>query len=50
MMFVTVGNAFINLCGIVTAWLTTNFIGGMYMFFILLIFFSVLLTVGGNNK
>lgn len=49
-MFVTVGSAFINLCGVVTAWLTTNFIGGMYMFFVLMIFFSVIFTLGGKNK
>jgi len=49
-MFVVVGNAFISLCGSVTAWLSTNFIGGMYMFFILMIFFSVVITLGGNNK
>lgn len=49
-MFVTVGSSFINLVGVVTAWLTTNFIGGMYMFFILMLFFSVIFHLGGKNK
>lgn len=49
-MFVTVGSSFINLCGTVTAWLATNFIGGMYMFFILMIFFNVIFTLGGKNR
>lgn len=49
-MFFTVGTSFISLCGLVTTWLTTNFLGGMYMFFILMLFFTVIFTLGGKNK
>lgn len=49
-MFVTVGSAFVGWCGLVTTWLASNFIGGMYMFFILMIFFTVIFTLGGKNK
>lgn len=49
-MFILVGNKFISLVGLVTGWLTGNFIGGLYMFFILFLFFRVCITLGGKNK
>ncbi len=49
-MFINVGNTFINLCLMLTNWLTTNFIGAMYMFFVVCIFFHVIYTLGGHNR
>lgn len=49
-MYYTVGTQFINLVGMVTTWLTTNFIGSAYMFMILMLFFTVIFTLGGKNR
>lgn len=49
-MYSTVGSHFINLVGMIIAWLTTNFIGSAYMFMILMIFFAVIFTLGGKNQ
>lgn len=49
-MYYTVGAQFINLCSLVVTWLTSNFIGAAYMFFILMIFFTVIFTLGGKNR
>ena len=46
----TVGSSLISNFAHITAWLTSNFIGTMYMFFVLMIFFYVILTLGGKNK
>lgn len=49
-MFVTVGDTFLDICIMFVSWLTTNFIGGMYMFFVVCIFFHVIYTLGGHNR
>lgn len=31
-------------------WLSTNIFGALYMFYIVLMFFTVIFTLGGKNK
>lgn len=46
----TVGSGLISLSTQVITWLLTNFIGTMYLFFILMILFSVVFYLGGHNR
>lgn len=45
-----VGNFIIHICSSFFSWLSTNPIGGMFMFGIVLSVFAVFYTVGGKNK
>lgn len=49
-MYSVVGASFISLIGQVVSWLSLNFIGSAYMFMILMVLFSVILTLGGKNE
>lgn len=49
-MYSLVGAKFISLIGQVVGWLSLNFIGSAYMFMILMVLFSVILTLGGKNE
>lgn len=49
-MMIQVGNMIINICSSFFAWLTTNQIGAMFMFLIMLALFEVFYTLGGKNK
>ena len=49
-MYTTVGTSFVNLTAQVITWLTTNFIGSAYMFMVLMLFFTVIFTLGGKNQ
>lgn len=49
-MILQVGNAFISLVGQYTSWLTGNIFGAYAMFCILMLFFSVIISLGGHNR
>jgi len=49
-MFLTVGNSLITYIGMITTWLSTNFIGGMYMFLLAFVVFYIILSLGGKKK
>lgn len=45
-----VGNMLLNIFSSFFAWLTTNPIGALFMFLIVLSLFEVFYTLGGKNK
>lgn len=45
-----VGNLLLNIFSAFFSWLTTNPIGGLFMFLIVLSLFKVFYTLGGKNK
>lgn len=47
---VQVGNMILNIWSSFFAWLTTNQIGALFMFLIVLALFKVFYTLGGKNK
>lgn len=44
------GQLLLNIWTSFFAWLSTNIFGSLYMFYIVLIFFTVIFTLGGKNK
>lgn len=47
---VEVGSLIINIWVSTFAWLSTNAIGSLYMFLIMMLFFKVIFSLGGKNK
>lgn len=48
--FSTVGGWFIQMFTTVIYWLSQSFMGTIYMFAILMLFFTVIFSLGGKNK
>lgn len=47
---IEVGGLILNIWISFFSWLSTNAIGALYMWFIVLFFFSVIFTLGGKNR
>lgn len=45
-----VGQLIISIWTAFFSWLSTNIFGTLYMFYILMIFFTIIFTLGGKNK